>query len=482
MPARPSAWKSRLSRTARNCRPCRRLSAASRLRRSSRTVGVVCCGARLAGQARGRCRSAARARRAGGRRRSSGRSSGRARARAACGSGGRLRRRPTGSPRPCRPPASAADRDRGRDGQLVCSCSAHAGAGKLTAVRQTGAVSAVPLLHERFPALRERLPHLALGERPTPVRLLEGLTAEGEAPVWVKDDGAFGSGAWGGNKVRKLEWLLPEARRRGARTILTVGGLGTNWGLAAALYGRDQGLRTALALVDQPVDEHVRRAARAAARARGRAPLHAHQGAARSPALPWLLLRTAAGGRRTCSRPAAPARSGVLGYVEAEPRAGRARWRRATLPEPSHVVVADRLGGQRGGPRPRAPAGRPAHARGGSAGHARPARRTRGSIARLAGSAGTLLSSRGAELPAAGASAGEPDRPRRLDRRWLRPSRRPRGRRPRSPRARATGSRSIRCTRPRRWRRCARENAAGRFGDGPGALPAHRRAAILTRL
>jgi D-cysteine desulfhydrase len=58
----------------------------------------------------------------------------------------------------------------------------------------------------------------------------------------LKDDGKFGDGAWGGNKVRKLEWLLPDARRRQRRTILTFGGLGTNWGLATALYGREYGL------------------------------------------------------------------------------------------------------------------------------------------------------------------------------------------------------------------------------------------------
>ncbi|MFD6398187.1 hypothetical protein [Nocardia sp. NPDC060249] len=80
-----------------------------------------------------------------------------------------------------------------------------------------------PLLHQRFPRLRETLPHIGLSSGPTPVRRLEALPAGG-APVWLKDDGAFGDGGWGGNKVRKLEWILPDAHRRGARTILTVGG------------------------------------------------------------------------------------------------------------------------------------------------------------------------------------------------------------------------------------------------------------------
>lgn len=92
-------------------------------------------------------------------------------------------------------------------------------------------------LHRRFPALRGTLPHLRLGEGPTPVR-------ETEAPgVWIKDDGRYGT-VYGGNKVRKLEWLLADARRRGARRVVTVGGPGTNHGLATALYARRLDLPT----------------------------------------------------------------------------------------------------------------------------------------------------------------------------------------------------------------------------------------------
>jgi D-cysteine desulfhydrase len=116
------------------------------------------------------------------------------------------------------------------------------------------------LLYERFPALRDSLPHIGLGTRPTPVRRLDALEglAAGSGEIWLKNDGLFG-GAWGGNKARKLEWVLPEVRRRRRSTIFTVGALGTNHGLATALYARRLGLRTVLALVDQPLDEHVQR-------------------------------------------------------------------------------------------------------------------------------------------------------------------------------------------------------------------------------
>ena len=113
----------------------------------------------------------------------------------------------------------------------------------------------MPRLHDLFPELRDTLPHVRLGQSPSPLRRVDGMTT---AELWVKDEGAFGDGGWGGNKVRKLEWLIPDAQRLGRRTILTFGGLGTNWGLATALYGKEHGLSTVLALVDQPVDDHVR--------------------------------------------------------------------------------------------------------------------------------------------------------------------------------------------------------------------------------
>src|SRR5438876_2646420 len=101
----------------------------------------------------------------------------------------------------------------------------------------------------------ERVP---LGEGPTPVRELTHLGEQrGQAPIWIKDDGAYS--AFGGNKARKLEWLLAAAARRGKRTILTGGALGTNHGLATALFARRLGMRTVLVLVPQPETEHVRK-------------------------------------------------------------------------------------------------------------------------------------------------------------------------------------------------------------------------------
>jgi len=204
----------------------------------------------------------------------------------------------------------------------------------------------VTLLHDRLPGLD--LGFSPLGTGPTLVRPLpEELV--GHADVWVKDESTYGDGAWGGNKVRKLEWILPEARRRGTRSIFTVGGIGTHWGLACALYAREQGVRTVLGLVDQPVDDHVREQLarletsgaelhryRDSRRLRLAAPALLGRALLRDRRLPWYL---PAGG----SNP-----FGALAYVEtaleivAQIEAGE-------LPAPATVVTAVGSGGTAAG-------------------------------------------------------------------------------------------------------------------------------------
>ena len=110
-------------------------------------------------------------------------------------------------------------------------------------------------LYARYPQLATSLPRLPLYHGPSPVA---ELTQLGGKPVWVKNDGLYGT-VYGGNKPRKLEFILPDVRSTGASTIVTFGGLGTHHGLATALYARQQGLRTVLLLLDQPVDDVVRR-------------------------------------------------------------------------------------------------------------------------------------------------------------------------------------------------------------------------------
>jgi D-cysteine desulfhydrase len=186
---------------------------------------------------------------------------------------------------------------------------------------------------------------LRLGQGPTPVRPLAGLG--GSAAVWLKDDGGYA--AHGGNKARKLEWLLADALRRGRRTVITGGAIGTNHGLATALYARELGLRAVLVLVPQPDSEHVRTQL---ARIRDSdAELHFAAGTARAffLAATLHLRRTAPPWRPPyLILPGGSVPLGCVGYVQAGVELGQ-QVHEGLLPEPSHVVVALGSGGTAAG-------------------------------------------------------------------------------------------------------------------------------------
>lgn len=230
------------------------------------------------------------------------------------------------------------------------------------------------------------------------MRELVALAEPGAASLWLKDDGVFGAG-YGGNKVRKLEWLLADARAGRRRTILTAGGLGTNFGLATALYARQLGIATEIALVDQPRDEHVRAQLD---RLRAAARLHFVHGRARATVtLGALALRaTLRDRRRPCVwGPGGSSPLGALGYVEAALELAE-QVREGELPEPVRVVVATGSGGTAAGlALGLALAGLRTRVTGVVVAHQ--LRLDEAAIARLARRAARLLTRRGAELPPA---------------------------------------------------------------------------------
>jgi len=91
-------------------------------------------------------------------------------------------------------------------------------------------------------------PRVALGSWPTPLDDAPRLAAAlGSPPVFIKRDDVNGLGA-GGNKLRKLEFLLGQAVEQGADTIITFGALQTNHGRQTAAACAKLGLRCELVL------------------------------------------------------------------------------------------------------------------------------------------------------------------------------------------------------------------------------------------
>lgn len=88
-------------------------------------------------------------------------------------------------------------------------------------------------------------PRVPLAEYPTPLEPLPRLSVDLGRSVWIKRDDQIGPGL-GGNKTRKLEYLLADARQRGARKVATFGGLQSNHARLTAAAANRLGMQTHL--------------------------------------------------------------------------------------------------------------------------------------------------------------------------------------------------------------------------------------------
>lgn len=96
-------------------------------------------------------------------------------------------------------------------------------------------------LNSEYPILGSELPILELAELPTPVSTRPLALGSHRYSIAIKHDNLTGT-RYGGNKVRKLEYLLCRANDRGARRVATFGTVGSNHALATALYAGIVGL------------------------------------------------------------------------------------------------------------------------------------------------------------------------------------------------------------------------------------------------
>jgi 1-aminocyclopropane-1-carboxylate deaminase len=82
---------------------------------------------------------------------------------------------------------------------------------------------------------------------PSPVHPLERLTAHlGGARLWAKRDDCNSGLAYGGNKTRKLEYLVADALAKGCDTLVSIGGVQSNHTRQVAAAAARTGLRCVL--------------------------------------------------------------------------------------------------------------------------------------------------------------------------------------------------------------------------------------------
>ena len=78
--------------------------------------------------------------------------------------------------------------------------------------------------------LEEKFPRYPLTFGPTPIEKLERLSAHlgGAVELYAKREDCNSGLAFGGNKVRKLEYLVPDAIKQNCDTLVTIGGVQSN--------------------------------------------------------------------------------------------------------------------------------------------------------------------------------------------------------------------------------------------------------------
>src|SRR2546428_8743721 len=86
------------------------------------------------------------------------------------------------------------------------------------------------------------LPRVKLAHLPTPLEEAPRLSDYLHGPrIWIKRDDLTGL-ALGGNKARKLEFLLGQARQQGCDVVITVGAVQSNHARMTAAAARRYGL------------------------------------------------------------------------------------------------------------------------------------------------------------------------------------------------------------------------------------------------
>ena len=194
-------------------------------------------------------------------------------------------------------------------------------------------------LFTAYPALRGAMPCIELAELPTPVMPLPWLCDNAAtASAHVKQDDLT-SPVYGGNKVRKLALLLGAARARGARSVITFGGAGSNHALATALFAAGLGMRCRSILGPQHNAHSVRRNLLAALRAGAMLCPCAWRDTARETRRRFFEAADEDGAFPSVIPPGGSSPLGAVGFVDAAFEL-RAQVDAGVLPEPHIIYVA----------------------------------------------------------------------------------------------------------------------------------------------
>ena len=113
---------------------------------------------------------------------------------------------------------------------------------------------------EQLHALLDQKPRANLGFFPTPLVRLNRLSEQLGVNLYVKRDDFSGMSLFGGNKIRKLEYLLGDAKEKGCDTVFTYGATQSNHAMQTVTACRRIGMEPILYLnaYVQPDENDIR--------------------------------------------------------------------------------------------------------------------------------------------------------------------------------------------------------------------------------
>ena len=102
----------------------------------------------------------------------------------------------------------------------------------------------------------DSFPRIRLGLLPTPIHKLDNISRLLGKNIYIKRDDLTGLGL-GGNKIRKLEFLLADAKAQGAEIVFTTGGAQSNHAMLTAAAAGKLGMKAILVLKKRGVTDCV---------------------------------------------------------------------------------------------------------------------------------------------------------------------------------------------------------------------------------
>lgn len=108
-------------------------------------------------------------------------------------------------------------------------------------------------LFARYPILKQQLKPQSFACLPTPVKALSDLGPN----AWIKQDDLTHPD-YGGNKIRKLDFVLADIKAKHKKHVITFGATGTNAGVATAMMCFRNNLKCTVYLFEQPLTQTVK--------------------------------------------------------------------------------------------------------------------------------------------------------------------------------------------------------------------------------